>query len=144
MKDVVVPRIGKEMSIDEPISASLYKLLLYKSGCFFKPHRDAEREAGMFATLVVQLPSKYSGGELIVTHENKIKKIDLSSAVNPENEFATTFSAFYCDCKHEVLPVTDGVRVCLIYNLIITSAAVNTIPSAPLSADKEIMMGKIL
>jgi hypothetical protein len=32
--------------------ANLYKLLLYEPGGFFKPHRDTEKEQGMFGTLV--------------------------------------------------------------------------------------------
>ena len=44
-------------------------MLLYKTGGHFKKHRDTEKEKGMFATLILQLPSKYSGGEL-VTYEN--------------------------------------------------------------------------
>jgi hypothetical protein len=28
------------------------------------------------------------------------------------------YAAFYADCEHEIRPVTDGNRLCLIYNLI--------------------------
>src|SRR5262249_47242503 len=28
------------------------------------------------------------------------------------------FAAFYSDCEHEVLPITRGNRVCLVYNLV--------------------------
>jgi len=48
----------------------LYKMLVYKKGGHFKIHRDTEKEAGMFATLIVQLPSRYSGGELVVHEDN--------------------------------------------------------------------------
>jgi hypothetical protein len=34
------------------VEARLYKLLVYESGGHFKIHRDTEKEAGMFATLV--------------------------------------------------------------------------------------------
>lgn len=29
-----------------------------------------------------------------------------------------SYAAFYADCEHEVLPVRQGNRVCLVYNLI--------------------------
>jgi hypothetical protein len=29
-----------------------------------------------------------------------------------------SYVAFYADCEHEVLPVREGTRVCLVYNLI--------------------------
>jgi hypothetical protein len=30
-----------------------------------------------------------------------------------------SFAAFYADCEHEVRPITEGNRVCLVYNLIL-------------------------
>ncbi|CAN0450803.1 unnamed protein product, partial [Hapterophycus canaliculatus] len=40
----------------------------YESGGHFRPHKDTEKEAGMFGTLVVQLPtaSGHEGGTLLV------------------------------------------------------------------------------
>jgi hypothetical protein len=37
--------------------ADLYKLLAYDPGSFFVNHRDTEKVAGMFATLIIVLPS---------------------------------------------------------------------------------------
>eukprot|EP00172_Hildenbrandia_rubra_P000645 Plantae.Rhodophyta-Hildenbrandia_rubra.ctg13508.p2 GENE.Plantae.Rhodophyta-Hildenbrandia_rubra.ctg13508~~Plantae.Rhodophyta-Hildenbrandia_rubra.ctg13508.p2 ORF type:complete len:191 (+),score=39.20 Plantae.Rhodophyta-Hildenbrandia_rubra.ctg13508:439-1011(+) len=53
------------------IKPVLYKVLLYEKGGFFKAHRDTEKGERMFATLVVQLPSEFEGGELVVTHEGE-------------------------------------------------------------------------
>ncbi len=137
VNDVLLPRIRQEMNITTGTSAKLYKLLLYKSGSFFKPHRDTEKEEGMFATLVIQLPSKFDGGQLVIEHEKKSKTIDFSSNAESGNEFCTFFSAFYCDCKHEILPVSDGIRVCLVYNLVMNEANVTEIPIAPIVSDIE-------
>jgi hypothetical protein len=38
------------------VEARLYKLLLYEPGGHFVTHRDTEKEAGMFATLLICLP----------------------------------------------------------------------------------------
>jgi hypothetical protein len=46
----------------------MYKLLVYDQGSFFVSHRDTEKAPGMFATLVVVLPSASTGGELVVRH----------------------------------------------------------------------------
>lgn len=119
------------MSINTSFNLSLYKLLLYQKGSFFKKHRDSEKEDGMFATLVIQLPSKYKGGELIVSHDGNIKTIDFSSKDAEANEFSTFYSVFYCDCEHEILPVTEGIRLCLIYNMI--AGDKKSIPIAPKS-----------
>jgi hypothetical protein len=96
------------------VSAELYKLLVYDQGGFFKAHRDTEKAEGMFGTLVVVLPSAHRGGELVVRHAGREVTVDLS--VTEPSELA--FAAFYADCEHEVRPITEGNRVCLVYNLI--------------------------
>lgn len=96
----------------EKISAQLYKLLLYEEGAFFKPHKDSEKAPGMFATLVISLPSAHEGGELLLTHGNETKTISLCS------EFAMSWAAWYADVLHEVKPVTSGYRLDLTYNLV--------------------------
>lgn len=54
---------GLELLQHVKVVPQLYKLLLYEPGCFFTPHRDTEKNDGMFATLVLVLPSAHSGGE---------------------------------------------------------------------------------
>lgn len=97
------------------VRAELYKLLVYDRGSFFKPHRDTEKVDGMFGTLLIVLPSAHAGGDLVVRHAGREATIDLSGADISELAFA----AFYADCEHEVLPVTRGHRVCLVYNLML-------------------------
>ena len=83
-----------------------------------KPHRDSEKTPGMFATLVVTLPSTSTGGELVVNPgEEREQRYDLAS----RSPFSSSFESFYADCKHEVLPITSGNRLCLVYNLVKTS-----------------------
>ena len=89
-------------------------MLLYEEGGFFVGHRDTEKVPGMFATLVVGLPSSFAGGELVVRHKGREARLDLQS--NDPAEVA--FAAFYADCVHEVLPVTEGCRLILVYNLV--------------------------
>ncbi len=99
---------------DVAVSAELYKLLLYDPGSFFIPHRDTEKTGGMFGTLVVVLPSFHRGGELIIRHAGREVSLDLST----QDVSQLTYAAFYADCEHEIRPITEGNRVCLIYNLI--------------------------
>ncbi len=96
------------------VTAELYKLLVYDEGGFFLAHRDTEKAPGMFATLVITLPSAHRGGEVIIRHAGREVTVDLGSAETSE----ITFTAFYADCAHEVRPITAGHRVCLVYNLI--------------------------
>ena len=53
----------------------------------------------MFGTLVVQLPSDYSGGQLVVSHGGKEKVFDFSGIKGCTNFH---FAAFYADCQHEL------------------------------------------
>jgi hypothetical protein len=111
------------------VSAELYKLLVYDPGGFFAAHRDTEKAGGMFGTLVVTLPSAHRGGELVIRHAGREVVADLGGEEFSELKFA----AFYADCEHEVRPVTEGHRVCLIYNLIQTRGGKADEPlSAPL------------
>jgi predicted 2-oxoglutarate/Fe(II)-dependent dioxygenase YbiX len=110
----IVARAADGLGVLEPVSAQLYKLLVYDAGSFFVEHRDTEKAAGMFATLVLVLPSLYEGGELLVRHGEREVRIDLAQTDPGEAAFA----AFYADCVHQVLPVTAGARLALVYNLI--------------------------
>ncbi len=95
--------------------ANLYKLLLYQQGDFFLPHRDSEKEDGMFATLILSLPCSYTAGALHIRFAGQEEVIDFS---DPENRFQIPYVAFYADCEHEVKEVESGYRLCLVYNLI--------------------------
>jgi len=96
------------------VSAEIYKLLVYDQGAFFKAHRDSEKAKGMFGTLLIVLPSPHAGGALVIRHAGREAVVDLSGGDVSELKYA----AFYADCEHEVLPVTRGNRICLVYNLL--------------------------
>ena len=96
------------------VSAELYKMLVYDNGAFFAAHRDTEKTEGMFGTLVLALPSVHRGGEIVIRHAGREATVDLSAVEVSELAFA----AFYADCEHEVRPIVEGNRVCLVYNLV--------------------------
>ena len=99
----------------QKVRCELYKLLVYEEGGFFLPHKDSEKADGMFASLVLGLPSTHTGGEFMVRFDGREEVIDFSAAA--EN-FEIPYVAFYADCEHEIKPVTSGYRVCLVYNLL--------------------------
>ena len=112
--DGIVARAAEGLGVAEPVTAELYKLLVYDKGSFFVNHRDTEKAPGMFATLVLALPSQSTGGELIVRHKDRDVRLDLVC----EEPSEVAFAAFYADCVHEVLPVTAGCRITLVFNLV--------------------------
>ena len=79
--------------------------LLYDTGSFFVDHRDTEKVPGMFATMVLVLPSSHRGGELVVRHLDREVTFDL----RPDEPSEIGYAAFYADCVHEVRPVTAGI-----------------------------------
>ncbi len=95
------------------LKANFYNMLIYSEGHFFKPHRDTEKCDNMIATLIIILPSKHSGGNLIVEHYDEKKQFQSSRfSLDQINSIA-----FYADCYHEIKKVTSGYRVALTYNI---------------------------
>ena len=111
--ETILRRVADGLGVSDPIAADLYKLLVYDEGSFFVSHRDTEKLPGMFATLVVVLPSLSTGGELVVRHKDREARL----ALNCDEPSEAAFAAFYADCVHEVLPVTSGWRLALVYNI---------------------------
>ncbi|MDS4041453.1 MAG: 2OG-Fe(II) oxygenase [Candidatus Competibacter sp.] len=113
--DTIVERSAEGLGVTKPVVAELYKLLVYDQGSFFVSHRDTEKAPGMFATLIIVLPSLYTGGELRVCHRDREVQLDMRCSEPSE----VAFAAFYADCVHEILPVASGCRLTLVYNLLL-------------------------
>jgi len=114
--DRIVARVAEGLGVSDPVTAEFHKLLVYEPGSFFVGHRDTEKAPGMFATLVVVLPSTFVGGDLLVRHQGREGRV----ALRCDEPAEAAFAAFYADCVHEVLPVTEGCRLTLAYNLLRT------------------------
>ena len=96
------------------VRAEPYKLNIYTAptGCF-KAHVDTPRAGNMFGSLVVCLPSYFKGGALVTRHNGQ--EVTYNWSDNPVQKIQ--WAAFYSDVEHEILPVTEGYRVTLTYNL---------------------------
>jgi hypothetical protein len=107
------------------LEAHLHNLLVYGPGQFFKPHQDTEKHRGMVATLVLVWPSAHIGGELRV----RLGDADARFASQHLRAGAVRWFAFYADCTHEVLPVTEGWRIALTFDLVLPREA--ALPQTP-------------
>lgn len=85
----------------------------------------------MFGSLVVILPTKHKGGELIFRHNSREWKFDSAEAVASATAPSIAYTAFYSDVEHEVLPVQEGYRVTLTYNLYYRKLVEKPIPRIP-------------
>jgi hypothetical protein len=134
--DELVSTITEETRValgleESELAARLYKLLVYEKGSFFLSHRDGEKLDGMVATLVIGLPSPHKGGKLVITHEGKRHEVALAGAASG---YELSFAAFYADCEHEVKPIREGYRLCLVYNLTVAGSRRKSGIRAPHSA----------
>ncbi|PIL31359.1 hypothetical protein GSI_06058 [Ganoderma sinense ZZ0214-1] len=120
----VCQALGVNLDTSKP-RCELYKLLLYETGSHFLPHIDTEKTDGMFATMVIVLPSRFTGGAVCVSHGDTSKVYN--HCENSLNE--TTVLAWYTDVKHSVKQITSGYRLALSFNLIHTTSSLR--PAAP-------------
>lgn len=70
------------------------------------------------ATLVIQLPSVYEGGELVIKDKNGYnnQSIDLGKK-NKRKAYAAHFVAYLADSRHELHEVESGYCLTLVYSL---------------------------
>ncbi|OWZ04633.1 hypothetical protein PHMEG_00023431, partial [Phytophthora megakarya] len=114
LTQIVAERLGYK---SVPMECVLYKVLLYGEGGHFAKHQDTEKEDGMVATLVIQLPSTHEGGDLIVYEGGEVKyrhdfgKADGTAAYLPH------FAVHYADAEHSLEKVAKGFRLALVYSL---------------------------
>ena len=94
------------------LKAQLHNMLVYAPGQFFAPHQDSEKTDDMIGTLVISLPSRFTGGAVLIEHHGAKMRVGGSDK-------SLTFIAFYADCHHEVLPIKQGYRIVLTYNLVL-------------------------
>ncbi len=130
--DAIVTAACKALGVTGAVKAELYKLLVYGPGDFFVEHRDTEKAPGMFATLVVALPSEHTGGELVVRHQGRETTVTLSG----DDLGVARWVAFYCDCVHELRPVREGYRVALVYNLVAKDRRGVRVPDSSIVVEK--------
>ncbi|EKM48029.1 uncharacterized protein PHACADRAFT_214984 [Phanerochaete carnosa HHB-10118-sp] len=92
--NTVCSALGVDVNVSKP-RCELYKLLLYETGSHFLSHVGIEKVNGMFATIVVVLPSPFTGGAAHLSHGGM---------------------STYTDVTHEIKPITSGFRLALSYN----------------------------
>lgn len=90
------------------------KLAIYEEGGHFDVHRDTIHSDDHQGTLLIEVRSPHTGGDLILQHNGE--EFRWSLATN-ENNNSLKWIAFYTDVQHRVEPVTSGVRMVLQYDI---------------------------
>ncbi|KAK0184692.1 hypothetical protein F5146DRAFT_938302 [Armillaria mellea] len=125
VEDTILPSILRKLGMQVAAPrCELYKLLLYQEGS------HTARTPGMFATIVIILPSRYEGGEVEVSHAGSSRPLTFDFA--SQSQSSTTVLAWYTDVYHEIRRVTSGYRLALTYNVIRTpSRGAEPLPAPP-------------
>ncbi|CEM22602.1 unnamed protein product [Vitrella brassicaformis CCMP3155] len=111
-------QVEEQMSPTSRVQADWYKMLLYGEGDFFEVHKDTQRPNDHFASLLVFLPTEYTGGDFLLHDDGDFD----GDRFNKETQDAlghqqVRWIAFYSDIVHSVKPVVSGYRLALAYNL---------------------------
>lgn len=99
------------------IKCELYGMVLYGPGGCLNSCPRAEKADGVFATLTVQLPSHYKGGEMSVRYLGCEWACD-NGASDGSNRFNSFYEFCLADVEQETLPIEEGYRLTLIYDAV--------------------------
>jgi hypothetical protein len=92
--------------------AKLEKMILYTKDSRFVQKNNQVKEKSKFATLILQLPSIYEGGQLKLLE----KEFDIGQSKN-RSPYFIHYAAHYANLEHEILPIKAGTRLDLVYSL---------------------------
>ena len=90
-------------------ACKLYKMHIYPPGGHFDAHKDTPHGSRHIGSAIVQLPTAFTGGKLVVEHQGDRKEVTTGAC----------FAAWYTDCKHWIEPVESGHRIVLQYDVIL-------------------------
>jgi hypothetical protein len=124
----IAAQCAHDMGVSGPTKLVTHEILMYKKNGHFKRHQDTEKCLGMFGTFVVSLPSWHQGGDLLIQHGSDAKVWETSGAKSIED---TQYVAFYADCYHELLPITKGRRIVMVFNMCRDVLKTSIVPSYP-------------
>jgi predicted 2-oxoglutarate/Fe(II)-dependent dioxygenase YbiX len=114
----VVKKVQLGLGLVIGVEAELYALNIYEEGGHFETHKDTPRDAGMFGTLVLCLPSVFQGGTLEVEMDHGPTESFFDSGLSfQKDDVELPWCAFFSDADHRVRNVLGGVRVTLTYIL---------------------------
>jgi hypothetical protein len=125
----VLERLRRDLGLPDgcQLAAELHSMLVYAPGQFFVPHQDSEKDDAMVGSLVVTLPSSFTGGALVVEHGGQ-------RVTYRGSKTSLSFVAFFADCRHQVQPTRSGHRVVLTYNLLLRGDTAAD-PAEPVAVD---------
>lgn len=109
--------------------------MLYRPGGYIVPHVDTKRTAANLATLTVQLPSHFMGGNVVLRSDGRDKVFD-NGADAGSNCFTSFYTVCFPDVEQEMRPIVEGYRLTLVYNLSWIGKGVASTPNVRMYAER--------
>lgn len=100
--------------------AELHSVNVYEPGGHFAPHKDTPAGVDFVGTLVLALPTRFTGGQLRVAMHGHVTSLDWASELADlaqDAPHAACWAAFFGDADHDVADVSSGHRVTISYRL---------------------------
>ena len=108
-------KIVKQMGCAGETRAELDKMVLYEAGSSIQ-RQASTQDSRIFGKLIVQLPSRFTGGEFVVYERNKVKTLDFGQ-LEGSSSYLIHYAAYFADLEYKMMEVTSGYRLVLVYNL---------------------------
>ena len=93
------------------------KLAIYEPGGHFHVHRDTVRSHDHQGTLLIEVKSTHTGGDLVLEHNGEEVRWSLEPIIDYDS---VRYIAFFTDINHRVEPVLSGARLVLQYDIYVT------------------------
>ena len=119
---ILTSKLAPELGHKSKTEAKFNKLLFFTKGASLKREKDELKEH-QFATLIIQLPSCFTGGDLVVYGKNSHKRCDFGLSTK-KAPFSVHYAAYNSDYEREVMEVKSGCRFFLVYDLCLAAKKV--------------------
>lgn len=107
----ILGNITSIMAIGSAIRAELSKLYVFSTDSHFKAHVNTPCSNDMFGSLMVCLPSQFTGGALVTRHQGYLDRQVTFDWSSTSPAAITHWAAFFSDVEFEVLSVTSGHQI---------------------------------
>lgn len=120
--------VGKLGLHSADVQCVLDALFLNRAGDCFAPFAPADEDPDLFATILIQLPSEYKGGELVFSHDGKTEWCR-QGADDGLSRFKSFYSVSYAHVQRELKPIESGFRLTLQYKIVWLLGPPKPVPS---------------
>ena len=104
------------------LSARPKKLMYMEKGGCINKRRDDDEDGNVLGSLIIQLPSQFTGGELTIynssVEDDKDEELfKFTLGAGEEATYSCHFACHFSDCEYEMAKLRSGSRLLLCYSL---------------------------